>query len=319
MNCLCCGKALKINCSEPERKNQWHNLCVKKFFGTEKLPTLEVTEEQLEQLANETVNKGLTVPGVQKKMSLHLSNEENARLTIVNYPTGYILKPQTKDYEYLPEYEDLAMRLAVVAGIRVVPHALLKIGDTFAYITKRIDRDIRDDKVDMYAMEDFCQLSNRMTYDKYRGSYEGCGRIVKKYSEYPGIDMSELFLRVLFSYVIGNSDMHLKNFSMRENEPAERNYRLSKAYDILPVNVILPEDSDEMALTMNGKKRNIRKKDFYLLAEKCGIADKVVEKMIKKMAALKEKFFVQCEASYLPEEKKEEVKRLIEKRIEVLL
>ena len=319
MNCLCCGKALKINCSEPERKNQWHNHCVKKFFGTEKLPTLEVTEEQLEQLANETVNKGLTVPGVQKKMSLHLSNEENARLTIVNYPTGYILKPQTKDYEYLPEYEDLAMRLAAVAGIQVVPHALLKIGDTFAYITKRIDRDIRDDKVDLYAMEDFCQLSNRMTYDKYRGSYEGCGRIVKKYSEYPGIDMSELFLRVLFSYVIGNSDMHLKNFSMRENEPAERNYRLSKAYDILPVNVILPEDSDEMALTMNGKKRNIRKKDFYLLAEKCGIADKVVEKMIKKMAALKEKFFVQCEASYLPEEKKEEMKRLIEKRIEVLL
>ena len=319
MKCLCCGKDLKENCSENERKNQWHNHCVKKFFGTEKLPILEVTEEQLEQLARETVNKGLTVPGVQKKMSLHLSKKENARLTIVNYPTGYILKPQTKEYEYLPEYEDLAMRLAAIAGIQVVPHALLQIGDTFAYITKRIDRDIKDDKVDMYAMEDFCQLSNRMTYDKYRGSYEGCGRIIKKYSEYPGIDMSELFLRVIFSYVIGNSDMHLKNFSMRENEPAGRKYTLSKAYDILPVNVILPEDAEEMALTINGKKRNIRKKDFSIFAEKCGITDKTVEKMIKKMSTLKEKFFMQCENSYLPEEKKEEMKQLIEKRLQVLL
>ena len=319
MKCLCCGKDLKANCSDVERENQWHNHCVKKFFETEELPILEVTEEQLEQLAKETVNKGLTVPGVQKKLSLHLSKEGNARLTIVNYPTGYILKPQTKEYGYLPEFEDLAMRLAAIAGIQVVPHALMKTGDTFAYITKRIDREISDGKVNMYAMEDFCQLSNRLTYDKYRSSYEGCGRIIKKYSEYPGIDMSELLLRVVFSYVIGNSDMHLKNFSMRENEPAGRNYTLSKAYDILPVNVILPEDADEMALTLNGKKRNIRKKDFSILAEKCGISDKVVEKMLKKMVTLKEKFFAQCDEAYLPEEKKEEMKRLIEKRIQVLL
>ncbi len=319
MKCLCCGKLLKESCSEKERKTQWHNHCVTKFFGTESLPILEVTEEQLEQLANETVNRGLTVPGVQKKMSLHLSKEKNARLTIVNYPTGYILKPQTKEYEYLPEFEDLAMRLAAIAGIQVVPHALLKVDETFAYITKRIDRDIKDNMVNMYAMEDFCQLSNRMTYDKYRGSYEGCGRIVKKYSEYPGLDMSELFLRVVFSFVIGNSDMHLKNFSMRENEPAGRTYALSKAYDILPVNVILPEDFDEMALTLNGKKRNIRKKDFKLFAEKCGITDKSAENMIKKMNLLKEKFFAQCEDSYLPEEKIEQMKALIEKRLQILL
>ena len=113
--------------------------------------------------------------------------------------------------------------------------------------------------------------------------------------------------------------MHLKNFSMRENEPAGRKYTLSKAYDILPVNVILPEDAEEMALTINGKKRNIRKKDFSIFAEKCGITDKTVEKMIKKMSTLKEKFFMQCENSYLPEEKKEEMKQLIEKRLQVLL
>lgn len=319
MKCLCCGKTIKENASEAEKIDQWHNSCVRKFFGTETLPKIEVSEQQLEQLANETVNKGLTVPGVQKKMSLHLSKEKEARLTIVNYPTGYILKPQTKEYEFLPEYEDLAMRLAQIAGIQVVPHALMKIGKDFAYITKRIDREFDGDKVIQYAMEDFCQLSNRLTYDKYRGSYEGCGRIIKKYSIYPGLDMSELFLRVVFSYVIGNSDMHLKNFSLKEMEPAGRVYALSKAYDILPVNVILPEDEDEMALTLNGKKRNIRKKDFKVFAEKCEIPEKSAEKMMKKICSLKEKYLSQCEEAYLPQEKIENLKALIEQRVEMLL
>ena len=106
-------------------------------------------------------------------------------------------------------------------------------------------------------MEDFCQLSYRLTQDKYKGSYEQCGRIIKKYSATPGLDLSELFLRVVGSFVMGNSDMHLKNFSLKETEPGSRNFQLSKAYDMLPVNVIMPEDKEQLALTINGKKRNI--------------------------------------------------------------
>ena len=283
------------------------------------MPIIDISEEQLEELADATVNKGLTVPGVQKKLSLHLSAEKDAGLTIVNYPTGYIIKPQAEEYDSLPEFEDLAMRLAEIAGIQTVPHALIKINGTFAYITKRIDRDIEVEKMSMYAMEDFCQLSKRLTVDKYKGSYEGCGRIIDQYSSMPGLDKSELFMRVVFSFIIGNSDMHLKNFSLIETEPGGRNFRLSKAYDMLPVNIIVPQDEEQLALTLNGKKRNIRKKDFIMFAGTCGVPVKAAEKMLQRLCALKEKYLEQCDRSYLADELKEKTKDLILQRIESIM
>lgn len=167
-------------------------------------------------------------------------------------------------------------------------------------------------------MEDFCQLSRRLTQDKYRGSYENCGRIIKKYSEIPGVDLSEMFLRVVGSFVMGNSDMHLKNFSLRETEPGNRKFQLSKAYDMLPVNVIMPEDQEQLALTINGIKRNIHRKEFLILAESCGLMAKVAERMIAKVCGLKEKFLKQVDEAYLSEDQKEKVKELIVERIEIL-
>lgn len=319
MKCLCCGKVITKNASESEKKWQWHKKCIKKFFHTEEMPVLDITKDQLEALANKTVNEGLTVPGVQKKLSLHLSSDLNARLTIVDYPTGYILKPQTEEFQNMPEFEDLAMRLAEIMGIQTVPHALIKMNDEYAYITKRIDREITEKEIRLYAMEDFCQLSYRLTQDKYKGSYEQCGRIIKKYSITPGLDMSELFLRVLGSFVMGNSDMHLKNFSLKETEPGNRQFQLSKAYDMLPVNIIMPEDKEQLALTINGKKRNIHKKEFRLLAESCEIPANAAQRMMKKLCSLKDKFLKQVEEAYLSEEQKEKVKELISERIEALM
>lgn len=318
MRCLCCGKAINQNASESEKEWQWHKKCVVNFFHTKKMPVLDITKEQLEFLVNETVNEGLTVPGVQKKLSLHLSSDMDARLTIVDYPTGYILKPQTEEFENMPEFEDLAMRLAEIMGIQTVPHALIKMNGEYAYITKRIDRETTEKETRLYAMEDFCQLSCRLTQDKYKGSYEQCGRLIKKYSTTPGLDMSELFLRVAGSFVMGNSDMHLKNFSLKETEPGNRKFQLSKAYDMLPVNIIMPEDKEQLALTINGKKRNIHKKEFRLLAEACGIPSNAAEHMLKKICSKKDKFLKQIEEAYLSEEQKENVKELISERIEIL-
>lgn len=282
------------------------------------MPVLDITKDQLESLANEAVNEGLTVPGVQKKLSLHLSSDLNARLTIVDYPTGYILKPQTEEFENMPEFEDLAMRLAELMGIQTVPHALIKMNDEYAYITKRIDREITEKELKLYAMEDFCQLSYRLTQDKYKGSYEQCGRIIKKYSVTPGLDMSELFLRVVGSFIMGNSDMHLKNFSLKETEPGNRKFQLSKADDILPVNIIMPEDKEQLALTINGKKRNIHKKEFRTLAESCEIPANAAKHMIERVCFRKDKLIKQVEEAYLSEEQKEKVKELISERIEIL-
>lgn len=317
MKCYCCGKPFL-----PEESNcGWHTRCIRKFFGTDTLPELDLSEEALASYVTESVFKGLTVPGVQRKMSLHLEQKEAPRLTLVNYPTGYILKPQTPEYRNLPEAEDLAMRIAEIAGVKTVPHALLRMNGQFAYITKRIDRKITGKqrvRVQKYAMEDFCQLDERLTADKYRGSYERCAKIVSRYSVRTGLDLSELFLRLVVSFVTGNSDMHLKNFSLIEPSPGSGIFVLSSAYDLLPVNLVMPEDREELALTMNGKKANLHRNDFLHFAEQSGVGRTAAEKIIKKVLAAENDFLSLCDDSYLPQDMKDALKELIRLRCERL-
>lgn len=313
MNCLHCGKPIK------DEGTKWHSTCIKKFFGTSKLPIIDLTKENLKKLATENTNKGYTVPGVQKKLSLHLSTENNLRLTIINYPTGYILKPATEEYDSLPEMEYLIMQMAKISGIQTVPFALIEIFDTqnFAYITKRIDR-IFTPQFKKLAMEDFCQLEERLTENKYRSSYERCAKIISKYSVQPGLDMADFFLRLLFSFVIGNSDMHLKNFSLIETSLGSGVYRLSEAYDMISTNIVIPEDSEQFALTLNGKKKNIKKEDFLIFANTIGLSPKSVQKMINKILNLENKYIDMCKHSYLPNDKKEALEKLIKERIKIL-
>lgn len=314
MNCLCCGKPLKDN-----GQNGWHKSCIKRFFNTQDFPEININNDSLEELVNKTTKAGFTVPGVQKKLSLHLFSEtKKPRLTLVNYPAGYILKPQVDEYRALPESEQLVMNMADTAGIVTVPHALIENDGKYAYITKRVDRKTEKDRVKMLAMEDFCQLDMRLTIDKYKGSYERCSKIISKYSNRENLDMSELFLRIVFSYVVGNSDMHLKNFSLIETDESSGIYILSPAYDLLPVNIILPTDKEQFALTLNGKKMNIRKKDFLVFADSCGITRNSALKMIASIVSCKDKFIKMCEESLLPEDMKENLISLITNRITAL-
>ena len=314
MNCLCCGKPLKTQ----DTPYQWHKSCIKNFFGTNKFPDIDVSEEILNQLAIDSTTKGYTVPGVQKKLSLHLTTGTEPRLTLVNYPTGYILKPQTAEYAALPEMEYLVMQMAKASGIKTVPFALVKLAsqnDSFAYITKRIDRE----NGQMLAMEDFCQLEGRLTEDKYRGSYERCGKIVSKYSANPGLDLAEMYFRIIFSFAVGNSDMHLKNFSLIETSQGSEEYILSAAYDMLSTNVVIPEDTEQLALTTNGKKHNLHRKDFLILAETIGVAPKSAEKIIDKIVKMTPEYIAMCKASYMPDNMKASLEKLITERMEVLM
>lgn len=314
MNCLCCGKSLRT----PDETG-WHKACIKRFFGTTKLPEIEIDDKTLNLLATETTNKGFTVPGVQKKLSLHLvSDSRKPRLTLVNYPTGYILKPQVAEFEALPESEQLIMTMADMAGISTVPHALINGDAGLAYITKRVDRNLTDDKIEMLAMEDFCQLDLRLTEDKYRGSYERCAKIIKQYSSRVGIDMAEFYIRLVFCFIVGNSDMHLKNFSLIETAEGSGEYVLSPAYDLLPVNANMPADKEQFALAMNGKKMNIRKGDFLKFADTCGITRQTAEKLIENLVKLTPKWIAMCEKSLLTDKLKDRLKKIITERTEVL-
>lgn len=314
MRCLCCGKTL----STPNETG-WHKACIKRFFGTTELPEIDISNETLNLLAIETTNKGFTVPGVQKKLSLQLiSDGSKPRLTLVNYPTGYILKPQVAEFEALPESEQLIMEMADMAGISTVPHALIKGSGGLAYITKRVDRNLTKDNIEMLAMKDFCQLDLRLTEDKYRGSYERCAKIIKKYSSRIGIDITEFYIRLVFCFIVGNSDMHLKNFSLIETAEGSQEYVLSPAYDLLPVNANLPEDKEQFALTMNGKKMHILKGDFLKFASTCDIPRKTAIKLIQNLVSYTPKWLKMCDDSILPDDLKERLRQIIIERTEVL-
>lgn len=308
-NCLCCGKAIEEN--EAEENMGWHKKCIKKFFNTKTMPLVELSQSSIEKLAKTSVKSGITTTGVQKKLSFHLSNDkEIPRLTLVNFPSGYILKPLSLEYEKIPEAEHLVMSMAESINISTVPHALIMLSDkTYAYITKRIDRN-NNHKI---AMEDFCQLSERLTEDKYKGSYEQCAKIIKKYSAQPGLDLSEFFYRLVFCFITGNSDMHLKNFSLIDTLNSNT-WTLSPAYDLLPVNIVSSFDTEETALTLNAKKNKLSKNDFLDFAQAIKISKTAAEKMITNLLTKKEQFIDAIHDSLITNEQKKDFVALVNYR-----
>lgn len=288
-----------------------HPACIKKFFGTTVLPILDYTTEQLDQLALQIIQDQTSLTGVQPKLSLHLNEHEGCkRLTIVGLWGSYICKPQTLQYEMMPEVEDLTMHLAEVAHIDVVPHTLMRMADdTYCYLTRRIDRTLTGKKI---AMEDMCQLTERQTEYKYKSSYERVGKTILKFSSLPKMDATNFFELVLFSWLTGNNDMHLKNFSLYETA---NGIRLTPAYDLLNATIINPKDDEELALTLNGRKKKLQREDFIKSATILGIESVVVERLINKYIKLLPKFETVIQSSFLNTELKEKYDSLLRERL----
>ncbi len=289
-----------------------HPACAKKFFGTPTIPILDYSTEHLEELAKQVIQDQTSLTGVQPKLSLHLNKHEGStRLTIVGLWGAYICKPQTTIYELMPEVEDLTMHLAELARIEVVPHTLMRMGDdTLCYLTRRIDRTPDGEKL---AMEDMCQLTERQTEDKYKSSYERIGKTVLQYSSLPKMDATNFLEVILFSWLTGNNDMHLKNFSLYET--INETIRLTPAYDLLNVVIINPKDDEELALTLNGRKKKIKKDDFLKCANSLGIEPIIVDRLITKYVNLLPKFEKMIQDSFLSEELKGKYCDLLSERV----
>ena len=305
-----------LYCYRPILKGEkdMHPACIKKFFGTTTLPVLDYTTEQLDQLAMQIIQEKTSLTGVQPKLSLHLNEHGGSkRLTIVGLWGDYICKPQTSQYGMMPEVEDLTMHLAEVARINVVPHTLMRMADdTLCYLTRRIDRTPSGDKI---AMEDMCQLTERQTEHKYNSSYEQIGKAILKYSSVPKMDVTNYFEYVLFSWLTGNNDMHLKNFSLYET--ANR-IRLTPAYDLLNTAIINPKDDEELALTLNGRKKRLQREDFIKSGNTLGIKEVTIERLIDKYIKLSPKFETVIKDSFLSAPLKEKYSDLLEKRLDRL-
>lgn len=198
------------------------------------------------------------------------------------------------------------MHLASLAKIKVVPHCLIRLATgNLAYITKRIDRK----KKEKLHMEDMCQLTERITEDKYQGSYEQIGKTILKYSSNPGLDLVNFFEQVLFCFLTGNADMHLKNFSLLQ-EP-NQGPLLSPAYDLVATALVNPADDEDLALTLNGKKKRIKKQDFEAAFNTLKLDAKQQINIFKKMESAKESWLKFITISFLNEELKLNFKKLI--------
>lgn len=310
--CLYCYKEFN------EGEKDFHKACSKKIFGTPSVPELPYTRENLIDLAKQVIRSQTTLTGVQAKLLLDINKSgknETERFTIVGLWGRYILKPQTDRFAHLPELEDLTMHLAELAKIQVVPHSLIRFADgELCYITRRIDR---IDKGIKLPMEDMCQLTERLTEHKYKGSYEQIAKAIQRFSAVPKLDMVNYWEQVVFSWIMGNADMHLKNFSLYSKEKGK--YVLTPAYDMLSTALVMPEDTEELALTLNGKKRKIKRADFVASMQALELGNKITENIFNKFVKAKDKWFEFIDLSFLPDEMKEAFKAIIAEKLNLLV
>jgi serine/threonine-protein kinase HipA len=273
MNCLACYQPLE---GKYAITGKYHRHCARHIFHHDFPPIIDLPLQNVEEHLLKIELKG-AMAGVQTKLSMtYEGNGTQGRLTIVGLWGEYILKPPSSQYFALPENEDLTMHLAKIAGIQTARHTLVRLGSgELAYLTRRFDRisPMRLPKnavSDKLHIEDMCQLTERLTEDKYKGSMEQIGKIIKEHSDNPQLDQLSFFERTLFCFLTGNADMHLKNWSLMRTPTNV--LMLSPAYDLLSTKLAIPEDDEEMALPLNGKKSNLKRQDFDSFAERIGLS-----------------------------------------------
>lgn len=306
--CLYCYREL-----EPGQID-FHPSCAKKMFGIKEQPIMEYTQADMERLATEIIRSQTTLTGVQPKLSLNLTKHEGTkRLTIVGLWGQYVFKPQTELFERLPQVEDLTMHMAEDARLTVARHSLIRLADgSLGYITQRFDRNKKGEKI---PMEDMCQLAERKTEDKYKSSYEQVARLITQYSAIPQLDLTNFYELLIFCFLTGNNDMHLKNFSLYK--PAAQQM-LSPAYDLVNVTLVNPVDKEELALTLNGKKSNILLCDFEEAAQRANLPEHFIRHTIERFASCFSKWEETIDNSFVTIEQKEAYKSLLRDRLKRL-
>lgn len=307
--CLYCYELL-------ENEVDFHEKCCRAFFGFATPPAFPYSISQMAELAVSVVERSIAVPGVQPKLSLSIIKENqrkvNNRLTVVGALGGqYIFKPPSEKYPEMPENEHLTMRIAEAYGIHVVPSSLIRLASgELSYITKRIDRTEKGAKIHMLDMFQITEA-----FDKYKSSMEKVGKALHDYSGNTLLDKVFYLELSVFCFLTGNNDMHLKNFSMIESPSG---WILAPAYDLLNVAIVNPDDTEELALTIEGKKKNIKWIHFKHLGEGMGLTSKQIQGVYSRMHKNKPKAIELIEKSFLSDGMKEAYKNLLESRYEQL-
>jgi len=270
----------------------------------------------MNDLAKNVVERSVSVPGVQAKLSMTLVKEtkekSDARLTVVGALGGqYIFKPPSDRFPEMPENEHVTMRIAETFGIRVVPSSLIRLASgELSYITKRVDRKEKGEKIHMIDMFQITEA-----FDKYKSSMEKVGKAIDNYSANTFLDKNFYYELTLFTYLIGNNDMHLKNFSMIDGPSG---WVLAPAYDLLNVAIVNPDDEEELALTLAGKKKKLKKEHFIQFGEGMGLTPKQIKGTFNRLIKNKPKAIEWINSSFLTVKMKESYLNVLEKRYDQL-
>lgn len=308
--CLFCGRILN---NTDETQFFWHSNCVKKFFGSVLFPDSALLEKDLEHLAVEVLKNNSSLSGVQRKLSVGISKDKTLRrLTFVKSDSQFIIKTPDHEIPDITENEHFIMQLASDIGLKTVESGLIKTKNNgYLYITKRIDR-VGGKKL---PMEDFCQLSNKLTEYKYQGSYEKCAKeVIDKYSSRKQLDKIRFFNVIYFSYVVGNTDMHLKNFSLYDDGSG---FHLAPFYDLVSSYLLVGQD--EFALSLNGKRKNFTKNDFIKFGENIGLSKELSMKLMKFLnAKVDHNFKTLLPASLMSEKLNKKMEELVKERLTIL-
>jgi len=262
-------------CLESMSGDEAHAQCRRELYGSDTAPVLDVALSDIERRAVESVNRSFSVTGVQRKLSVsYLGESGTPRLTVMGALGGtHILKPPSHEYPGMPELEHWSMRLAAKVGIRVAHCGLIPLASgEMAYVTRRFDREGGR----RVHVEDFCQLSEQPTNDKYRSSMEKVGALARRWATVPGEEALRVFGATVFCLLTANSDMHLKNWSLLRQG---KRLALSPAYDLLPTR-LLTDDPEEFALPINGRKAQIARRDLLTLAKHMRLPDSVASRQL---------------------------------------
>ncbi len=281
--------------------------------GLKILNDLEYTaEEQRKEAFNRAAK--MSIQGVQPKLSALLSIKDE-KFILVDKGGKYILKPQHQIYIQLPENEDLTMRLASEIGLEIPIHGLLWSKDnTLTYFIKRFDRKGQNDKV---PVEDFAQLAGLSRDTKYDYSMEKIVKLIDDYCTFPAIEKIKLFKLVIFNYLIGNEDSHLKNFSIITDD---NQVKLSPCYDLVNSTIVLKEQDEEIALPLKGKKKHLTRNILvdYFGIERCKLTEKSVEKVLETITLAIPKWKRLIDISFLSKEMKGKYLDLLDGRLTTL-
>lgn len=277
------------------------------------LRPLDLSADELRQEAIDRVGK-MSIQGVQKKLSAKLKIK-NECFEIVDQKGQYILKPQSDIYPELPENEALTMTLAKHIGLEVPIHGLVYAKDhSLTYFIKRFDRIGHQKKL---ALEDFAQLLGEDRHTKYKSSMEKVISVIDQFCTFPKIEFVKLFKLTLFNFLIGNEDMHLKNFSLMTRD---RKIFMSPAYDLLNSTIAQKNTKEEIALPLNGKKNNLTSRDFfkYFANEKLGLNMNIIDGIVQEFYQVIPKWQELIGISFLSQPMQEKYQELLKQRCKQL-